>query len=77
MIESKITSEGQTTLPKAVMEALGVEAGDRIRYIIHEGEVRTRPVLLIDRLYGAIQYDGPPITLDDMDRAISGAVGQH
>lgn len=77
MIESRITSKGQTTLPKAVIEALGVEAGDRIRYIIHEGEVRIRPVLPINRLYGIIQYDGPPVTLDDMDQAISGAVGQH
>jgi len=32
MIESGITSKGQTTLPKPVREALGVGAGDRVRY---------------------------------------------
>ena len=75
MLESGVTSKGQTTLPKTVREALGVEAGDRIRYMIQDGEVRIRPVRPISRLFGIVQYDGPPVTLDDMERAISDAVG--
>ena len=74
MIESGITAKGQTTLPKVVMEALGVEAGDRIRYTIRDGEVCIRPVRPISRLFGKVQYSGPPVTLDDMERAISDAV---
>ena len=38
MIESGITSKGQTTLPKAVREALSIQAGDRIRYVIEGSE---------------------------------------
>ena len=34
MNESVITSKGRTTLPKAVREALSVQAGDRVRYVI-------------------------------------------
>ena len=75
MIESGITAKGQTTLPKIVREVLGVEAGDRIRYIIHDGDVRIRPVRPINRLFGIAQYDGPPATLEDMNKAISEAVG--
>lgn len=76
MIESGITSKGQTTLPKAVREALSVQAGDRIRYVIEGSEVRILPVRPIDRLYGALQYDGPTVTLEDMERAIvDGAAG--
>ena len=70
MIESAITSKGQTTLPKAVREALSVQAGDRVRYIIQDGEVRIMPVRPIARLFGALRHDGPPVTLDDMERAI-------
>jgi antitoxin PrlF len=34
MQESKVTSKGQTTLPKAVRSKLGLEAGDTLRYIV-------------------------------------------
>ena len=74
MSESSITSKGQTTLPKVVRDALSVQAGDRIRYVVEGSEVRIMPVRPIKRLYGALQYDGPSVTLEDMERAIvSGA----
>ena len=70
MIESGITSKGQTTLPKAVREALSVQAGDRVRYIIQDGEVRIMPVRPIGRLFGMLKHDGPAVTLEEMERAI-------
>ena len=73
MIESGITSKGQTTLPKAVREALGVKPGDRIRYAIVGGRVMMFPVLPAARLYGRLQYNGPPKTLEEIDRAIGDA----
>jgi AbrB family looped-hinge helix DNA binding protein len=74
MNESKITAKGQTTLPKAVREALSLETGDRVRYAILDGEVRIRKVRPINRLYGIVEYDGPPVSLEDMQEAIiSGA----
>ena len=77
MIESAITSKGQTTLPKAVREALAVQPGDRVRYIVHGDEVRIRKVKPIGRLFGALKYDGPPVSLQDMERAIvEGATGK-
>ena len=71
MIESSITTKGQTTLPKPVRDALGVRPGDRVRYLIVDGDVRILPVRSIDRLFGAMRADGPPATLDDMERAIA------
>ena len=71
MIESRITAKGQTTLPKAVRQALAVQAGDRVRYLIHNGEVRLRPVQSVSRLYGTLKYDGPTITLEEMEQAIA------
>ena len=71
MIESGITSKGQTTLPKAVREALSVKAGDRVRYVIQEGEVRIVPVRSVSRLFGILRHDGPAATLEDMERAIA------
>ena len=72
MIESAVTSKGQTTLPKAVREALGIKPGDRVRYaIIDSNEVRLVPVRPLSRLFGILQHSGPPVTLEEMERAIS------
>ena len=37
--ESTITAKGQTTVPKAVRQVLGVESGDRIVFKISSGQV--------------------------------------
>ncbi len=71
MIESVLTSKNQTTLPKAVREALGVGAGDRVRYIVSRGEVRILPVLPVRRLFGVLKHEGPPVALEEMERAIA------
>ena len=76
MVESSITSKGQTTLPKAVRDALAVEAGDKVRYVIVDGGVLIMPVRPISRLFRSLSYDGPVITLEDMDRAIAEGAAQ-
>ena len=74
MTESTIAAKGQTTLPRAVREALSLAEGDRVRYFVHDGEVRIRKVGPINRLYGIVEYDGPPVSLEEMQQAIiSGA----
>ncbi len=77
MLESGITAAGQITLPKAVREALGVQPGDRVRYIVLDGEVCMRAVRPIQRLFGVLRYDGPPVTLDDMQRGIAEAAANR
>ena len=76
MLESAVTSKGQTTLPKAVRDALAVEAGDKIRYVIVDGGVLIMPVKPISRLFRSLSYDGPVVTLEDMDRAIAEGAAQ-
>ncbi len=69
MIESKLAADGRTTLPKAVREALAVQPGDRVRYTILDGDVRIRAVRPLQQLYGVLEYDGLPVSLDDVERA--------
>ena len=68
MIESGISSKGQTTLPKAVREALSVRAGDRVRYLIQNGEVRIMAVRPISRLFGILRHDGPAPAVEMEDK---------
>ena len=47
-----------------------------MRYVIAGGGVRIMAVRPIKRLYGALEYDGPPVALEDMERAAAeGAAG--
>jgi len=71
MLESAVTKKGQTTLPKPVRDTLGVKAGDRVRYIVLDGEVRILPVRPIRRLFGVLKHEGPPVTVDEMKRAVT------
>ena len=71
MLESRITIKGQTTLPKAIRESLAVKAGDRVRYVMVNEGVLIVPVRPTSRLFRSLRYDGPPVSLDDMDRAIA------
>ena len=76
VIESGITAKGQTTLPKAVRDALDVRAGDRLRYLIRDGEVRIMPVRPVGRLFGILRHDGAAVALEDMDSVVAdGASG--
>ena len=75
MLESSITVKGQTTLPKAVRDSLALKAGDKVRYVILNEGVLMMPVRPTSRLFGSLKYDGPAVSLEDMDRAIAeGAV---
>ncbi len=71
MFESSITIKGQTTLPKAVRDSLAVKAGDKVRYAILDEGVLIMPVRPTSRLIGSLKYDGPPVSLEDMEEAIA------
>lgn len=77
MALSTVTSKGQTTLPKAVRKVLGVGPGDRVRYVILDNnEVRMMSVRPLSRLFGTFRHEGPPVTLQEMKRAVAdGASG--
>ena len=75
-MESTITAKGQTTIPKAVREHLKLKPGQRLKYFIHpDGTVVLLPKVPVTALRGIVRWDGPPVTLEEMDDAIAaGAV---
>jgi AbrB family looped-hinge helix DNA binding protein len=48
---SKVTSKGQTTLPREVREALSLKPGDRVVYEIEGDVVAIRKLTPIDAAY--------------------------
>ena len=72
MQESTVTIKGQTTLPRDVRAALGLTSGDRVRYVILDGEVRILKARSVKELRGLLaRPDLPSVTLEAMDEAIS------
>lgn len=71
MNESIVTSKGQTTLPKSVRTSLGLGPGDRVRYLILNGEVRLIKARSIMEMKGMLRRPGAePKSLEDMQRGI-------
>lgn len=65
-----ITSKGQTTIPKAVRDGLGLKAGDKVRFtLLTDGTVimRRKTGSILD-LAGTLRTPGrAPIAIDDMN----------
>jgi antitoxin PrlF len=77
MMKSRVTSKGQTTLPKDVRQSLQIETGDILRYVITgKDEVLIRKARPATALSGMLKRDAPAsVSLDDMEYAIrKGAV---
>ena len=74
MQESTITTKGQTTVPRKVRDALGLGPGDKLRYLVlDDGEVRLMRSCKVASLSGILCWDGPAISLEQMDTAIGDA----
>jgi AbrB family looped-hinge helix DNA binding protein len=72
MQESTVTAKGQTTLPKGVRAALSIKPGDKLRYLVFDGEVRILRARSILDLKGVLKRSGQaPVSLDAMEEAIA------
>lgn len=76
MYQSKIFANGRTTLPKSVREALSVEAGDTVHYVLSDDGVQILKSRSVVELAGVLARDAQaPISFEDMNEAIAqGAV---
>jgi antitoxin PrlF len=76
LYQSKIFANGSTTLPKPVRDALGIKAGDRVRYVISGDRVQVLRTLSVHELAGMLSRDDQAVaSLHEMENAnIQGAV---
>jgi AbrB family looped-hinge helix DNA binding protein len=76
--QSTVTAKGQTTIPKAIRDHLGLKPGGKVRYFVtHDGRVLLAPVLPAAALRGIVKYDGPPVSIEEMDAGIAEAVTER
>ncbi len=73
MPTSTMSSKGQTVIPKAIRERLGLQSGDAVDFVVQdEGDVVLRPALEdVRRLKGVLRCAGcAPVTVQEMNRVI-------
>jgi antitoxin PrlF len=75
----KVTSKGQTTVPKEVRDFLGLEEGTQVEWTVEDGQATVKPkkkLRAVD-LFGIL---GPPpsgdthVTVEEMNDAIGDAM---
>lgn len=71
-----LTSKGQTTIPAEIREYLGLQPGDKIRYIRRDNEVvikakNRRAVEFAGLLYDP---DRPALSIEELEQAIQDSV---
>lgn len=71
-----LTSKGQVTIPKQARDALNLDAGDRVEFIIDDdGRLFILPVTRsVKNLKGMLPKPTFPVSLEAMDEAIAQAV---
>lgn len=76
-MQATVTTKGQLTIPKAVRDRMKIEPGDRLDVIPLDDEsfvFRRARRTTLDDLAGIVKYDGPPLSVEDIDKAIGDAV---
>jgi AbrB family looped-hinge helix DNA binding protein len=79
MTTATMTSKGQITIPAEVRAKYRLSAGTRVDFVENgAGELVLRPKTGdIRKLRGIIKYDGPPVSIEEMDEAIGKAISEH
>jgi AbrB family looped-hinge helix DNA binding protein len=73
MPTSTMSSRGQSVIPKAIRERLGLQPGDAVDFVVQDdGDVVLRPALEdVRRLKGILRRAGrAPVTVQEMNRVI-------
>jgi len=72
MTTSTVTSKGQITIPKKIREALRLDAGDRVSFLIRPDgvvELRAETVDILE-LVGILHVKGKRLSVEQMNEVI-------
>lgn len=78
-LKTRVSTKGQVVLPRSVRDAPGFAPGSELDVSVENGVVTLRPAtkrgsFTLDDLIGVADYAGPPLSIEDMDRAIEAEV---
>jgi len=78
MYHAKVTSKGQITLPAPLRAKLKLAPGSRVDFVEQpDGSfLMRRKTGDIRELRGILKYDGPPLTIEEINEGIGRAIAE-
>ena len=83
LVTTTLSTKGQVILPKAVRDARKWPPGTRLTVeetpegvLLRAVRERSLPPMTIDEVLAMVKYDGPPMTVEEMEEAIGEAVAE-
>jgi AbrB family looped-hinge helix DNA binding protein len=77
-LRTVVTRKGQVTVPAEIRRELGLKQGDRVAFILDDGEVRlTRTVSVVQRTAGALKSRKPPLTAEQLRESAERAMAEE
>ncbi len=75
----KMTSKGQTTVPKEVRDFLGLEEGTQVEWVLDDGKATVKPRTLRAVDLAGVLGPSPvgPLTVEQMNEGIAEAVAER
>ena len=78
-----LSTKGQVILPKTIRDARKWPPGTRLTVeetpegvMLRALPQRSLPPTTIEEVFGSLKYEGPPMTIEDMEEAIGEAVAE-
>jgi AbrB family looped-hinge helix DNA binding protein len=77
-LRSVVTRKGQVTVPAEIRRELGLKEGDRVVFILDEGDVRlARTDSVVQRTAGALKSDEPRLTAEQLRESAERAMAEE
>ena len=73
-----LTRKGQVTVPAEIRRQLGLKRGDKVAFVLDEGEVRiTRTGSVVERTAGAFRTRRPALTAEELREVAERAMAEE
>jgi AbrB family looped-hinge helix DNA binding protein len=73
-----VTRKGRVTVPAEIRRKLGLKEGDKVAFVLDEGEVRlVRASSVVERTAGALKSRKPALTAEELREAAERAIAQE
>jgi antitoxin PrlF len=77
-VRTVITRKGQVTVPAEIRRELGLKQGDKVAFIIDDGEVRLVPGgSVVERTAGAFRSHKPPLSAEELRETAERAIAEE
>ncbi len=75
---SVVTRKGQVTVPAEIRRELDIKEGDKVAFVLDEGEVRlVRTASVVERTAGSLKSRKLPLTAEELREATEQAIAQE